>query len=565
MIDLSVIRRLATQLGAPDIADRADALAQRLAEGRFYVACVGQFKRGKSTLLNGLVGDPILPTGVVPVTSVVTVLRYGERRAARVKVGGSWAPCDPSQLADFVSEDQNPGNRRAVEAVEVFVPSQLLAHGMCLVDTPGVGSVFEENSAATHAFVPHVDAALVVLGADPPVSAAELRLVGEIAARAEHLVFVLNKVDRVSERERSEAAAFCERLLRERLGKPVKALLQVSATEALWGNGPGRDWSSLVGTLEGLGQISGAALVRTAEARGARLLASDVRRDLDEHRRALERPLEESQARVATLRAGIARAEELLGELGARLSVEQSRISRILSDEQERFLAKAVPAASAELARTLRLEPSAPAEYRQRALALAVEVARSWIERWRRETQPEVEERYRKAANRFIDLAVTVQADMAQIPGLEKLPTIGDDSALPVRSRFHFTEILTVAPESVGKRLLDRIASSKMRVGFVDRDAAQYLEQLLQVNGARIRNDFEERVLQSRRRLERDLRARLDAIAATAERSLQMAEASHAAGSAAVAARLAELQRVEHDLVSFERDIGTDQVKDVHP
>jgi hypothetical protein len=156
MIDLLVLQHLATRLGAVDIAERTRALTQRLAEGRFYVACIGQFKRGKSTLLNALVGDPILPTGVVPVTSVVTVLRYGER-AARVKAGGSWTPCDPSHLADFVSEDQNPGNRLAVEAVEVFVPCQLLAGGMCLVDTPGVGSVFEDVLGSFKGRVASVD------------------------------------------------------------------------------------------------------------------------------------------------------------------------------------------------------------------------------------------------------------------------------------------------------------------------------------------------------------------------------------------------------------------------
>jgi hypothetical protein len=54
-------------------------LAERLRDGRFHVVCVGQFKRGRSTLINALVGEDALPTGVVPVTSVVTVLRHGER------------------------------------------------------------------------------------------------------------------------------------------------------------------------------------------------------------------------------------------------------------------------------------------------------------------------------------------------------------------------------------------------------------------------------------------------------------------------------------------------------
>jgi hypothetical protein len=88
---LAEIERLARLLGADDIAQSARELATRLSEGRFYVACVGQFKRGKSTLLNALVGDSILPTGVVPVTSVVTVLRFGERRGARIlSSDGDW-------------------------------------------------------------------------------------------------------------------------------------------------------------------------------------------------------------------------------------------------------------------------------------------------------------------------------------------------------------------------------------------------------------------------------------------------------------------------------------------
>src|SRR5713101_8280435 len=73
---LSILIRLASEADTPGIAKDAAALAERIAEGRFYVACVGQFKRGKSTLLNALIGDPILPAGVAPVTSVVTVIRY---------------------------------------------------------------------------------------------------------------------------------------------------------------------------------------------------------------------------------------------------------------------------------------------------------------------------------------------------------------------------------------------------------------------------------------------------------------------------------------------------------
>lgn len=147
---------IAAELGADRAASEARDLAARVAEGRFYVACVGQFKRGKSTLLNALVGQSILPTGIIPVTAVPTIVRFGERAGARYRSrSGVWRPADIADLAQFVSEALNPGNAKAIEGVEVFVPSALLAGGMCLVDTPGLGSVFSANTEATHAFVRH--------------------------------------------------------------------------------------------------------------------------------------------------------------------------------------------------------------------------------------------------------------------------------------------------------------------------------------------------------------------------------------------------------------------------
>lgn len=174
---IDAIAAIATELGAEDVVAEAASLADRLTEQRFYVACVGQFKRGKSTLINALVGTNALPVGVVPITSVVTVVRYGEPPSARVRRGGAWMTVPLSDLAAYVSEEQNPENVKRVEGVEVLLASPLLASGMCLVDTPGVGSIFAGNTAATKDFVPHIDAALVVLGADPPISGDELTLV----------------------------------------------------------------------------------------------------------------------------------------------------------------------------------------------------------------------------------------------------------------------------------------------------------------------------------------------------------------------------------------------------
>ena len=161
------LAELAQELGTESIAEEARELAARVSEGRFYVVCVGQFKRGKSTLLNALVSYEAVPTGFVPVTAVPTVIRFGDELHARVHMrDGSWRDVAMPDLKEYVTEELNPENKKAVDAAEVFVPCPLLSSGMCFVDTPGLGSVFTGNTATTQAFIPHIDAALVVVGAD---------------------------------------------------------------------------------------------------------------------------------------------------------------------------------------------------------------------------------------------------------------------------------------------------------------------------------------------------------------------------------------------------------------
>ena len=105
---------LAQELGAEPVAEEARDLAARVSEGRFYVACVGQFKRGKSTLLNALVGHEVVPTGFIPVTAVPTVIRFGDKLHARVRMrDASWRDVAMPDLKEYVTEELNPENKKA--------------------------------------------------------------------------------------------------------------------------------------------------------------------------------------------------------------------------------------------------------------------------------------------------------------------------------------------------------------------------------------------------------------------------------------------------------------------
>src|ERR1700691_1244560 len=312
---LSRLAELAEQLDANEVASDARSVAERVSEGRFYVACIGQFKRGKSSVLNALVGDNVLPTGVVPVTAVPTLVRYGRRPAARVRFeAGEWRDIPVDAVDEYVSEEKNPENAKHVAALEVFVPSPLLATGMCFVDTPGLGSVFTGNTAATQAFVPHIDAALVVIGADPPLAGEELLLVEAVARHVQDLIIALNKADRTTDAERSAAMAFARRQLEQRLQHPVAPFFEISAVEQLEHRGTGREWRQLVASLQQLVGSSGRRLIRAACDSGLERISEQLLAIITEEREALRRPIDDSEKRIAVMKETIADAERSMRE-----------------------------------------------------------------------------------------------------------------------------------------------------------------------------------------------------------------------------------------------------------
>ena len=547
---LLALARLAREAGVQRIALSAEALAERVVEGRFYVACLGQFKRGKSSLLNALVGAPLLPVGVVPVTAAVTVLRHGDRVAARVRfAGGREQPhtIDVFELAGFVSEEGNPENAKGVEVVEVFAPSPLLASGMCLVDTPGLGSVFEGNTVLTRSFVPHVDAALVVLGADPPISADELTLVQEISRHTSEIIFVLNKSDRLPDTERQEARVFAERVLVQKLSRPV-TVLEVSAAERLAGDGPERDWRALCDRLARLAEQSGAGLVQAAEERGAQSLTEQILRDLTEQRDALLRPLDESQRRLDNLRVCVTEAERSLGDLSFLFDAEEARLAREFERWVSELLKKALPEARERLRQALdTLEHGGRLALRPRAFAAAQEIYLAVLSPWLPEAQRAAESLYVEASLRFVNLANDFLARLAASgdAALAGLPrSIGPETGFRVRSRLFYTELWGLTGRGVFRWLGDLLATRASIRRSVERTVGTYLDRIVRANASRIQGDFRERVRESRWRLAAEIKALLKEISASAERALERARERQMAGAEAVEAEIQRIKRL---------------------
>jgi GTP-binding protein EngB required for normal cell division len=215
----------------PELSERAGRLGERLRAGHFYIAVLGEFKRGKSTLVNALLGTDLLPTGVLPLTAVATEVSYGSPGATIVSLDGHHEEVELDRLSDYVTEAKNPSNERQVARAEVRVPAELLRPGAVLVDTPGTGSVFGHDEAAQRALL-EADGAVVVFSADAPLSKQERELVNTLSARQGPTFFVLNRTDHLGPGELAEVTRFIEDALKQELGHKER-IWRLSARAAL--------------------------------------------------------------------------------------------------------------------------------------------------------------------------------------------------------------------------------------------------------------------------------------------------------------------------------------------
>ena len=550
---LSRLSEVAAGLGERSTAEDIQQLLSRINEGRFFVACVGQFKRGKSTLLDALVGEAILPTGVVPVTTVPTVLRYGSQRTARVLMDGKWKTIRPEELSQYVSEELNPENKKRVDGVEAFLPSPLLASGMCFVDTPGIGSVFAGNTEATNEFIPQIDAAILVVGADPPISGEELALIEAVAVNVDQILIVLNKIDRVSSSERQQAAEFARKVLEARLKKAVEHIYEVSALARLNNSANDDDWERLTEDLRRMASTSGQDMTRAAAERGARRFCTSLTRSVEERIRALKEPIENSEQRVANLRQTVTQAEQSLRDLGALFSAEQMRLANILMARRKKFLQETSPTALNELQQEMNaVKTTFGPALRRELMLIAQTVARRHVMPWLDSEETHAEELYASVTRRFVMLVngLLQRISEEQSTDFAHLPKAFDtEQGFRTRSRFYFQDMITIAqPASPLLYCTDLLMGALHIRRWFQKSAETFLENLLDTNSSRVKGDAEQRVVESRLHLETDVRKLLREVSATAEQALTNAREVMAAGATAVQDELGRLQKLQDEL-----------------
>lgn len=222
---LSVVEAIIQQYGLMSLEPTLRACQALAGGGPIDLAVIGQFKSGKSSLLNAVLGEGLLPVGALPATAVVTRVSAGTERLVRIThEDGSHEDVSPARIAEFVTEAGNPGNHRHVGVVDVFTPALRDWPGVRLVDTPGLGSIFTHNTEVTCTWMPNVAVALVAVSVERPLSDQDRQLVAEARQTAPRVIVVLTKMDLLTEAEQTEVTEFVQRRLSEHFGSDIPVL-----------------------------------------------------------------------------------------------------------------------------------------------------------------------------------------------------------------------------------------------------------------------------------------------------------------------------------------------------
>ena len=541
---------LATAAQTGDIAERARRLGDRLAQGSFHVSVIGEFKRGKSTLVNALLADEVVPMGVLPLTAVATEISFGERGAVVVHRDGRSYDIAPDDISEFVTEEGNPENERQVARVELRVPARLLEAGVVLVDTPGLGSIYRHNDEEARRALLDADGAILVLSADAPLSAQELELVGVLAERQAPTFFVLNKIDHLAADEAQQVRRFVTDTMAAELGRQER-LWCLSARAALIARTGVRAVLAMP-EVGGHGESDESGDFAAFEAAFVQFVTNDlVRARLVTARRELARLGRALDDAISVESAALALDAETLGRRVGEFAAAAADQRQAFEDERT-LLARDVGALMEELAERLfgfaRTAPanwietlqgvarSAPLGQLEAELQRSVQVAvQEGFEGFRQAEADRVEDAWSALAERFrartearVNRVRAAAADLFTV----SLPAVAVPEVSGEREQFFylFLHIDPLGEELL--RVLRRLLPPRFRRRRLLTRARAQLDREFDKHAGRARWDLSQRLDSVRRRFEVAMSEELDnaigTITAAAGRAEELARLSAA-------------------------------------
>jgi len=551
------------------------SLLTKLQENRFNLVMLGAFKRGKSTLINALLGEPLLPTAVVPLTSVVTIIEYGEQLKIEVIFqNGQRREIRREELADYITERGNPRNQKGVWEVVIAYPSDYLRDGVRIIDTPGVGSVYSHNTEVAYNYLPHVDAAIFVVTVDPPLSAGEDEFLRDIREYVHKLFFVLNKIDYVVEAERQEALSFTRQVLQASLATNSLQIFPLSAKLALEGKEQRRPElleASQLTQFEAhlrdfLYSEKGRVLLLSC-LRGALKALTDSTLALKVERQAGTLSLQELEEKIKQFHVEL---QALSKEREMSLLLLDGRLKGLLEEinsDLAAFKKETLARLHHEVQVTFQAKVQMSGDLRQNMEQFLFSALRDVFSLWRRQ---EIERVVQKLADIHQEFADRINAILQRLTHLTarifefSLRGFGGEEALTEKSRFWFK----FKEDPVGLEILQMTITSllprALTKGHLLKKLLENVDELVDKHCGRLRYDFQTRLTELAREFRQNWLTKIDDTTAGIQQALARALAQKQSSSQNVSERLGELDkrleailRAEAVLLSLQEKIHT--------
>ncbi|KFB68137.1 dynamin family protein [Candidatus Accumulibacter vicinus] len=394
---LSALQRQARSLALAEEETRLAETIARLEQGVFTIAVVGEFKRGKSTLINALLGTAALPMDVLPTTAALTRVVYGRNaEATLVWRDGNRERIPLAALADYVTKSDPVAQERARAIGEAIVayPTLFCQNNVNIVDTPGLSDERAMSEMAL-GILPTADAAVMVISALTPFAQSEATFLGQLLDHldANRLFFVVTYIDKLrSQAERERVLGEIRRRLVATLeaaqsypesGTPLR-LFAISAYQALRGK---ESHDSAVYAASCFADLETALEQYLARDRGAatltqvtRVISESTSHQIAELNAAVERAhsresgeAQRFERRQAELSAVVAAIDERVGGVAARTGLGSQRVREILARRRQEILSAAERAiATVQLSDEHLADQEARAAVIRQALAGAV-------------------------------------------------------------------------------------------------------------------------------------------------------------------------------------------------
>ncbi len=485
-------------------------LKEKVRSNTFNLVVVGQFKRGKTSLVNALLGAEILPVAVVPLTSIVTIMTWGE--ALRIKVyfnDGKIAEIKSDSLVEYVTEKGNPKNVKDVREVILSYPSPYLKDGVRLIDTPGVGSIYQHNTDVAYQYLPKSDAALFLLSVDQPMSRAELDFLRDVKEYSNKIFFVLNKADYLRENDLKESIEFSKHGLKDVMRSEVK-LFPISARLALDAvaakSAELMEKSRLPPFSKDLHRFlmeeKGNVLILSVTNNLLRSI-SQAKLELELELKSLTSPLEQLKDKLRAFESKKGEVEQVKRDFEILLEGEVSRLDKgELNDDLQGFVRDLMTREHEHLTEQFEQNKGLSLKDLRSTLeqAVIVHVKQAFIT-WRAMEDERLARAFEAICKRFITkINETVDELLHYSSELFSVPfdTVKAEALWSVKSDFYYrfkeqpvgmaiiASTLTLAlPKFIG----DKIILKKMK---------EYLQRVVTMQAARAGNDFEERLDKSK-------------------------------------------------------------------